>query len=193
MNNVSPASSVWDDEEENITQTVIEEEVKEVDPRSLLEKEQVDFFREVFDAIDVDKKGKIPAKTMGYVLRTMGLNPTKADIKKHIMEIDPQKKGYIDFYAFLLPLAQRIEDQPETYEDILAAFKVLDEEDNGYLTTDQLYEFLTTLGEELEDFEIELLLKMSETKGTGKIYYQEFVEKMMGIVKPKAKGKNGKK
>lgn len=101
--------------------------------------------------------------------------------------------GYIDFYAFLLPLAQRIEDQPETYEDILAAFKVLDEEDNGYLTTDQLYEFLTTLGEELEDFEIELLLKMSETKGTGKIYYQEFVEKMMGIVKPKAKGKNGKK
>lgn len=100
MNNVSPASSVWDDEEENITQTVIEEEVKEVDPRSLLEKEQVDFFREVFDAIDVDKKGKIPAKTMGYVLRTMGLNPTKADIKKHIMEIDPQKKGMTPCVGF---------------------------------------------------------------------------------------------
>lgn len=106
----------------------------------------------------------------------------------------------MDFYSFLLPLARRINDQPETHEDIIQAFRDLDEEENDYLTVEEATEYLTTLGEDLEDFEIELFLKMAETKGTGRIHYVEFVEKMMGITRNQSKdrrksgkGKKGKK
>lgn len=95
----------------------------------------------------------------------------------------------MDFYSFLLPISIKINDEQETHEDIIAAFRVLDEEQNDYITTTFMYECLTTLGEDLEDFEIELLIKMSDPTNSGRVAYTEFVEKMMGISRKSQKDK----
>ena len=44
-------------------------------------------------------------------------------------------------------------------------------------------EYLTTLGEKLEDFEIEAFIKAADGKRGGNIDYKEFTFKMMGVPK----------
>ena len=44
-------------------------------------------------------------------------------------------------------------------------------------------EYLTTLGEKLEDFEIEAFIKAADSRGDGNIDYKEFAFKMMGVPK----------
>lgn len=84
------------EELKNLKEPNKEEEPAEIiDPRTLLTKEQVDYFREMFDEIDVDKKERISTKYVGIVLRTMGFNPTKAEVKHHMKLIDPKNKGML--------------------------------------------------------------------------------------------------
>lgn len=80
-------------EEEYVEHEDVPEEELQVDIRAILTHGQIKYFREIFDAADVDKKGKIPTRTIGVILRSLGLNPSKAEVRKHIKEIDPDSKG----------------------------------------------------------------------------------------------------
>lgn len=95
----------------------------------------------------------------------------------------------MNFPEFLLPISEIIQTEPETLEDILTAFKTLDESDQGFLTTSELSSYLTTLGESLEDFELDVFVKMADPKGEGKIFYEDFLDRMMGPPKSKKKPK----
>ncbi|EEB16489.1 calmodulin, putative [Pediculus humanus corporis] len=177
---------------------VIKDEEPQIDLRQFLTKEQVQEFKRIFQAYDVNNEDKIPVKAIGIILRNMGLNPSKAILKRMTKEIDPDKNGYVDFEMFLHPMARMIHEVPENHEDIIAAFKVFDEDDEGFVSVKALTEYLTNLGEDLEDFEIDNLIKMADPKGTGRVYYEGFVEKIFGIVrngkkKKNLKGKKGKK
>lgn len=47
-------------------------------------------FRDAFSLFDKRGDGKIDSDQVGDVIRALGLNPTEADVKKIVGEIDPQ-------------------------------------------------------------------------------------------------------
>ena len=99
----------------------------------------------------------------------------------------------IDFYKFILGLAIYMKDPVEIADEIKHAFKILDRSKQGYLMSANLREFLSQLGDCLLDEEIDEMIKLADTEGTGQIHYEAFVD-MMTTLKPGGKkGKKGKK
>ncbi|ELR21018.1 calmodulin, putative, partial [Acanthamoeba castellanii str. Neff] len=62
-----------------------------------LSEEQIAEFKEAFSLFDRDGDGKITSKELGTVMRSLGANPTEAELKEMIKEIDTDNNGTIDF------------------------------------------------------------------------------------------------
>ena len=97
----------------------------------------------------------------------------------------------INFFQFMHALALYMRDPNEIADEIKAAFKVLDRSKQGYIMVAELREFMQNLGDSLLDDELDAMIKLADTEGNGRVYYEQFVD-MITNLKPK-KGKKGKK
>ena len=102
-------------------------------PRNMadqLTEEQIAEFREAFSLFDKDGDGTITTKELGTVMRSLGQNPTEAELADMINEVDADGNGSIDFPEFLTMMARKMKDT-DSEEEILEAFKVFDKDGNG--------------------------------------------------------------
>ena len=105
-----------------------------------------------------------------------------------------EEEEKINFFQFMHALALYMRDPNEIADEIKQAFRVLDRSKQGYIMVADLRDFLSKLGDCLTDEEIDAMVKIGDTGGDGKIYYEQFVDLMVEM-KPgkKKKGKKGKK
>ena len=61
-----------------------------------LTEEQIAEFKEAFSLFDKDGDGTITTKELGTVMRSLGQNPTEAELMDMINEIDADGNGTID-------------------------------------------------------------------------------------------------
>lgn len=54
-------------------------------------------FKEAFSLFDKDGDGTITTKELGTVMRSLGQNPTEAELQDMINEVDADGNGTIDF------------------------------------------------------------------------------------------------
>lgn len=90
-----------------------------------LTEEQIAEFKEAFSLFDKDGDGTITTKELGTVMRSLGQNPTEAELQDMINEVDADGNGTIDFPEFLTLMARKMKDT-DSEEEILEAFKVFD-------------------------------------------------------------------
>ena len=72
-----------------------------------LTEEQIAEFKEAFSLFDKDGDGTITTKELGTVMRSLGQNPTEAELADMINEVDPDGNGTIDFPEFLTMMARK--------------------------------------------------------------------------------------
>ncbi|KAJ1963562.1 hypothetical protein GGI12_001975, partial [Dipsacomyces acuminosporus] len=58
---------------------------------------QISEYREAFSLFDKDGDGTITAKELGTVMRSVGQNPSEAELQDMINEVDTDGNGTIDF------------------------------------------------------------------------------------------------
>merc|ERR1712180_519749 len=75
-----------------------------------LTEEQIAEFKEAFSLFDKDGDGTITTKELGTVMRSLGQNPTEAELQDMINEVDADGNGTIDFPEFLTMMARKMED-----------------------------------------------------------------------------------
>ena len=68
--------------------------------------EQIAEFKEAFALFDKDGDGTITTKELGTVMRSLGQNPTEAELQDMINEVDADGNGTIDFPEFLNLMAR---------------------------------------------------------------------------------------
>ena len=78
-------------------------------------------------------------------MRSLGQNPTEAELQDMINEVDADGNGTIDFPEFLTMMAQKMRDT-DSEEEIKEAFKVFDKDGNGYISAAELRHVMTNLG-----------------------------------------------
>ena len=88
-----------------------------------LTEEQIAEFKEAFSLFDKDGDGTITTKELGTVMRSLGQNPTEAELQDMINEVDADGNGTIDFPEFLSLMARKMKDT-DTEEELIEAFKV---------------------------------------------------------------------
>ena len=134
-----------------------------------LTEEQIAEFKEAFSLFDKDGDGTITTKELGTVMRSLGQNPTEAELADMINEVDADGNGTIDFPEFLTMMARKMKDT-DSEEEIMEAFKVFDKDGNGFISAAELRHIMTNLGEKLSDEEVDE--EYEEIEYNGETYYK---------------------
>ncbi|KAG8221513.1 hypothetical protein J3R82DRAFT_1728 [Butyriboletus roseoflavus] len=137
--------------------------------------EQISEFKEAFSLFDKDGDGTITTRELGTVMRSLGQNPTEAELQDMINEVDADGNGTIDFPEFLTMMARKMRDT-DSEEEIKEAFKVFDKDGNGFISAAELRHVMTNLGEKLTETEVEEMIREADVDGDGQINYDEFVK-----------------
>ncbi|XP_077989345.1 uncharacterized protein LOC144443678 [Glandiceps talaboti] len=125
-----------------------------------------------FDKFDVDGNGKIDSKELGNVLRSLGQNPSEADVEELIKKLDTDGSGTVEFEEFITVLTPIVK-VPQCKEDVREAFKVFDVDGSGYITANEFRHVMyTLLGRPLSDERLEKRMTMTDKDGDGKIQYE---------------------
>ena len=75
-----------------------------------LTEEQIAEFKEAFGLFDKDGSKTIATKELGTVMKSLGQNPTEAELQDMINEVDSEGKGQIDFPEFLSLMARKMKE-----------------------------------------------------------------------------------
>jgi len=89
-----------------------------------LTEEQIAEFKEAFALFDKDGDGTITTKELGTVMRSLGQNPTEAELQDMINEVDADGNGTIDFPEFLTLMARKMKDTDQE-DELREAFRVV--------------------------------------------------------------------
>jgi len=143
-----------------------------------LSDEEIAEFKEAFLLFDKDGDGTITTKELGIVMRSLGQNPTEAELHDMINEVDADGNGTIDFAEFLSLMSRKVKDA-DSEEELMDAFKVFDKDGNGYISSAELRHVMTNLGEKLTDEEVEEMIREADVDGDGQVNYDEFVKMMV--------------
>ncbi|XP_045212366.1 neo-calmodulin-like isoform X2 [Mercenaria mercenaria] len=139
-----------------------------------LSDETIAEFREAFSLFDKDGDGTITTSELGTVMRSLGQNPTEAELQDMINEVDADGNGTIDFEEFLLMMARKMKDT-DSEEELREAFRVFDKDGNGYISAAELRHVMTNLGEKLTDEEVDEMIKEADLDGDGMVNYEDFM------------------
>ncbi|XP_058810128.1 myosin light chain alkali [Phymastichus coffea] len=134
-----------------------------------------------FSIYDADGSNVIDAVDLGNVLRALSLNPTNATIEK--MGGTKKRGEKTMTLEEFLPIFSQVKKDKEQgcYEDFIECLKLYDKQENGTMLGAELSHILLSLGERLEDHEVEIVLKecMDPEDEDGFIPYAPFVKKLM--------------
>ncbi|XP_019640276.1 PREDICTED: calmodulin-like [Branchiostoma belcheri] len=144
-----------------------------------LSEDRIKELQDAFLVFDKDGDGMINTSELATVMRSLGMNPTEAEIQDMMAEMDADGSGEIDFDEFLGLMGQRMQDVDEE-EELKNAFKTFDKDGDGYITPAELRVVMTNLGEKLTDDEVDEMIHDADQDGDGKIDYDEFVQMMCG-------------
>ncbi|XP_077988078.1 neo-calmodulin-like [Glandiceps talaboti] len=150
-------------------------EYQETDRRAKdfrLEPNQIEEYKDAFEQCDEDLDGFISAKDVGTLLKTLGQNPTEADLQQIRNEVDVDRCGRIDFDDFLLILT-RILSHEDHEEEIREAFRVFDMDGKGYMHTEEIKHVLVSV-EAFSESEVETMTNDLDINGDGRIHFNEF-------------------
>jgi len=137
-----------------------------------------------------DGDGTISTRELGTVMRSLGQNPTEAELQDMVNEVDADGNGTIDFPEFLSLMSRKMKDT-DTEEELIEVFKLFDQDGSGYISAKELSHVMSNLGEKMTDDELDEMLKQADVDADGNFNYEEFIKIMMcdGIVSEPSQAK----
>ena len=114
-----------------------------------------------FSILDKDGDGAVTTEELGAVMRSLGQNPTEAELQDMINEVDADGNGTIDFPELLSLMARKMKDT-DTEEELVEAFKVFDRDGNGFTSATELRHVMMNLGEKLTDEEVDEMIREAD-------------------------------
>ena len=107
----------------------------------------------------------------------MLLNQTESELYDMVRDVAADRDGTIDFDEFLTMMSKRMTNKDED-EEIREAFRVFDQDGNGYITSEELEAVMIKLGENLTKDELTAMMIEADLDGDGRIDFDEFVVMM---------------
>jgi len=141
-----------------------------------LSQDDLNEVKDCFNLYDNDGDGKIPSDKLGTVVRSLGHNPTEA-------EVDDMVRNMIRGPSFGMPelmqvVARCMGESRNKPEEIRESFSVFDRDGTGRISAAELRHVMTTVGEKLSDQEVDAMIREIDVDRDGQINYEEMVRLM---------------
>ena len=103
------------------------------------------------------------------VMRSLGQNPTEAELKDLIKEEDTTGSGTLDFQEFRTMMKKK----NITEREIREAFRAYDKDGNGLISPAELKQTMTEMGGECTVEQVDEIIKEADTDGDGQVNFEE--------------------
>uniref|UniRef100_A0A669PKC7 EF-hand domain-containing protein n=1 Tax=Phasianus colchicus TaxID=9054 RepID=A0A669PKC7_PHACC len=147
---------------------------KEPVPTFPVSAEQRQQLREAFDMFDPDGSGLMDVKDLKIMMRALGCELRKVEMKRIISEVDENGSGKINFESFLRVMTQKMAE-PFSKEEILKGFKLFDYDGTGKISLEKLKLVATEVEEDITDEELQEMIDEADVDGDGKVDPEEFL------------------
>ncbi|XP_057810570.1 probable calcium-binding protein CML13 [Salvia miltiorrhiza] len=137
--------------------------------------DQIASMKEAFNLFDADSDGKIATSELEILMRSLGGNPTQAQLKSIITQ--EKLTAPFDFQRFLDLMSKHMKVEPFD-KQLRDAFQVLDKEGTGFIVVKELRHILTSIGEKLEPAEFDEWIPEVDVGSDGKIRYEDFIARI---------------
>ncbi|XP_057787560.1 probable calcium-binding protein CML13 [Salvia miltiorrhiza] len=137
--------------------------------------DQIASMKEAFNLFDADSDDKISTSELEILMRSLGGNPTQAQLKSIITE--EKLTTPFDFQRFLDLMSKHLKVEPFD-KQLRDTFQVLDKEGTGFIVVKELRHILTRIGEKLEPAEFDEWIPEVDVGSDGKIRYEDFIARI---------------
>jgi Ca2+-binding EF-hand superfamily protein len=130
-----------------------------------------------FQVFDVDNDGYITHDELKHMLRILGC--AVSDKEAEEMGAQCQDPDHISFEEVQYLAANSPKPERASEQEILDAFRVFDNDENGLLRENEVRTIFTTLGEPLTMDEINSLLTAMKPDEFGRLKYADFIKSFL--------------
>lgn len=127
----------------------------------------------VFDDLDDNITNEMQLRE---ALQQSGRNPTRRILEKYWTK-NTSRLTYDEF----VDICRKI--PVTTEEDLMKAFRKIDINGDGYITSNELLKTMTTRGEKMTQKEVKAIIDEVDENGDGKLDYKEFCKMMLSTQK----------
>jgi len=137
--------------------------------------------RELEDAWNLYTRGvkEIPCRSVGYVLRILGQNPTEDEIVEMVMKANCDWGGLMNKKDFLSVSVGILKASCDQMDDVKAAFRVFDHNNDGSISKEELREAMVNFGTRCTDDDFVMMFEEADKNNDGLIDFDEFVLMML--------------
>ncbi|TNN77416.1 Myosin light chain 1, skeletal muscle isoform [Liparis tanakae] len=147
--------------------------------------DQIDDYREAFGLFDRVGDSKVAYNQVADILRALGQNPTNKEVNKLLgmPSADDMTAKRLEFEGFL-PILQTIINSPNKagFDDYVEGLRVFDKEGNGTVMGAELRIVLSTLGEKMNETEIDALMAGQEDENGCINYEGVYIEPLRSVM-----------
>ncbi|KAJ9670759.1 hypothetical protein PVL29_026969 [Vitis rotundifolia] len=133
--------------------------------------------KEAFDLFDTDGSGTIDAKELNVAMRALGFEMTEEQITQMIADVDKNGSGAIDFDEFAHMMTAKIGER-DSREELMKAFHIIDQDQNGKISSMDIKRITEELGEKFSTREIEEMIREADQDSDGEVSAEEFMRMM---------------
>lgn len=165
---------------------IIKKTLKKVKQLTEEQKEEID---NAFLLFDKDKSGSIDVNELKDAMKALGIFLKKEEVRQKMTKVDKDGSGAIDKEEFMALMAEQIESRNQE-EELRKVFRIYDDDDNGLITSGNLFRCAGDLGETVTQEEVEMMIEMGDRESRGGINHEDFITLMkeVGLI-PKERNK----
>ena len=139
----------------------------------------IQVYKEAFELIDKNKDGQITLDELKNFFIGLKENISNADLQDMINEADVEGNGTISFEGFIALMERSLRNE-EVEEEIIETFKKFDQDNNGLIGPEDIYNLLHSFNQDITISEAEEMIKNVDIDDDGLVNYQEFVKMIFG-------------
>nr|XP_043607048.1 calcium-binding allergen Ole e 8-like [Erigeron canadensis] len=142
-----------------------------------------DEIKKVFNKFDKNGDGKISTSELVHIMKSLGSETSEEEVKQMMKTIDTDSDGYIsleEFTGFCKSTSSNGGDENDVVamKELKDAFDHYDLNKNGLISSSELHQILSKLGEKCTEDDCVKMIKSVDADGDGFVDFVEF-QKMM--------------
>lgn len=142
---------------------------------SSLHLQDLDEIKRVFNRFDCNNDGQLSADELTGAIKTLGATPSAEEITRMMEEIDADKDGFISLDEFTKFCSA---GSANGEGDLREAFDMYDINRNGLISSTELHQILTKMGEKCTEQDCVKMITSVDSDRDGFVNFAEFKSMM---------------